>query len=78
MKHINNEFAFVSVVLGILSFITVFGMEKPITAVLFGCLALRRIAINKAVDGKRLAYAGITLGIVQIIGAVALIFYFRH
>ena len=38
-----NEFAIASLTMGIVTFLTVFGAEKAIVAIVFGILALRRI-----------------------------------
>ena len=71
-KKLFSEFAIVSPVLGLLSFVTVFGLEKAIAAVVFGALALRRLGANQQVKGKALAWAGVFLGIIAAILIVLL------
>ena len=41
-----NEFAVASLVMGIVSFVQIFNVEKPIVAIVFGFLALNRIKAN--------------------------------
>ncbi len=62
-----GEFAIASLTMGIVSFVTLFGAEKPIVAIVFGILALRRIRSSDQVKGKRLAIAGIVLGVIGVI-----------
>ncbi|HCJ67245.1 MAG TPA: hypothetical protein DHV62_07995, partial [Elusimicrobia bacterium] len=57
-----SKFAIVSLVLGIFSFIQLFGLEKGILAVIFGFLALNEIQSNPEMKGKNYAWAGIALG----------------
>ncbi|HZX45519.1 MAG TPA: DUF4190 domain-containing protein [Candidatus Nanoarchaeia archaeon] len=65
-KNLISEFAIASVVIGILSFFQLFGLEKPIAAIVFGILAIRSIRKNK-LRGRNLALAGIILGVAAII-----------
>ena len=79
MQQINkgplNEFAIVAVTLGILSFIQLGGIEKAVAAVVFGILALKRIAApGSSARGESLAAAGIVLGIIYVIIAGVAIF----
>jgi hypothetical protein len=57
--------AFTSCILGLLSFVQFFGLEKAIFAVLLGGLALKEI-IPGFEKGKKYAYAGIILGSLYI------------
>jgi hypothetical protein len=68
-----NELAIASLTIGILSFIQLFGLERSITAIVFGILALRRIKQDEAQKGKRMAIAGIILGIIYTAIAIAMI-----
>ena len=70
-----SEFAVASLVIGIISFLNLFGMEKPIAAIVFGILAMKRIKANN-LGGKKLAIAGIILGVLAIIAAIVAIIYF--
>lgn len=77
MKEIeNNEslilgqkyaFATISLVLGIFCFVNLFGLEKPILAIIFGWLALRAAPAPKLKEHRRWAQAGVTLGAVTLI-----------
>lgn len=71
-----SEFAIVSIVVGILSFVTVLGLEKAIVAVVFGILALRRIGKNPQVRGRALAVAGIVLGSIAVVLLMVIGVYF--
>ena len=62
-----SEFAIASLVLGILSFVTLVGLEKPIFAIVLGILALRRIGKAPQTRGKRLAIAGVALSAIAVI-----------
>ena len=63
-----SELAIASLTLGILSFIHLGGAEKAIAAVVFGILALKRIAAPQSnARGEGLAAAGIVLGIIYAI-----------
>lgn len=66
-KSIVNEFAIASLVMGILSFIHIAGIEKAIVAVVFGILAKKRINAAPGIKGKKLALSGIILGIISMI-----------
>lgn len=76
-KVAKSEFAIASLVLGIVSFIQLAGLEKSILAVVFGILALRRIGRAEGMRGKNLSVAGIVLGIISIIVTIVfLVMYF--
>ena len=69
-----HELAIISLVLGILSFINLFGLEKALLAVILGIMALRRIAAPESTaKGESLAAGGIVLGGVSAIVSVFLI-----
>ncbi|MDD5006250.1 MAG: DUF4190 domain-containing protein [Candidatus Omnitrophica bacterium] len=65
-----NELAIASLTIGILSFIQLFGLERSITAVVFGILALKRIKQDESQRGKKMAMAGIILGIIYTLLAI--------
>jgi ABC-type transport system involved in cytochrome c biogenesis permease subunit len=70
----NSKLAIVSLVLGIFSFIHLLGIEKAVLSVVFGVLALKEI--NQTQKFKKIAYVGISLGIIYLlIVAVILTFY---
>jgi len=71
-----REFAIASLVIGIISFISLGGMEKAIVAIIFGVLALKRMQRSGEARGKRLAEAGIMLGIFSIIATIFFIVKF--
>jgi formate hydrogenlyase subunit 3/multisubunit Na+/H+ antiporter MnhD subunit len=68
-----SEFAIASFVLGIFSFVTLIGLEKPIIGLVFGILALRRIAGIPEAKGKKLAIAGVALCAIAIIVIIILV-----
>ena len=72
-KNPVSEFAIASLVLGIVSFISLAGMEKAIIAIAFGVLALKRLEGNDQLSGKNFAKAGIILSILSIIATVIFI-----
>lgn len=71
-QSIKSEFAIASLVMGIVSFIQIFNIEKPLVAVIFGILALKKIKIKPQLQGKNLAIAGIILGIISIVATTIL------
>lgn len=75
-KITTSEFAIASLVMGIISFVHIFNMEKPIVAVVFGILALKRVGMSPQWKGKNLAIAGIVLGVISVILTIALTCYF--
>lgn len=68
-----SKFAIVSLVLGVFSFIQLFGLEKGILAVIFGFLALNEISNRPEVEGKNYAWAGIALGTLYLVLAITLL-----
>ncbi len=69
-----HELAIISLVVGILSFINLFGLEKALLAVILGIIALRRIAAPESTaKGEGFAAGGIVLGGVSAIASVFLI-----
>jgi hypothetical protein len=72
-EAMKNRFAVVSLILGILSFVHLLGIEKAVLSVIFGVLALKEERNSKT------AWSGITLGIVYlvIITTVVIIYFPR-
>lgn len=68
-----NELAIASLTVGVLSFINLLGLERSITAIVFGILALKRIKQDETQRGKRMAITGIALGIFYSVFAIAII-----
>jgi len=68
-----NELAIASLTIGITSFIQLFGLEKSITAIVFGVLAYRRIKQDNSQRGKKLAIAGVVLGCLYTVLAFAML-----
>ena len=62
-----SEFAIASLVMAILSFVTLLGIEKAFAALAFGILALLRIGKNGQLRGKGLAIAGILLAGIAVV-----------
>ncbi len=61
-----SKIAVLSLVIGILSFVHFFGIEKAVIAIIAGWLGLREI-FYEGKSGKKFAYAGIILGTAYII-----------
>lgn len=59
-------YAVVSLVLGIVSFIQLLGIERALLSVIFGVIALRQIKNSNELRGEKLAYWGIALGIIYM------------
>ena len=70
-----SEFAVASLVLGIFQFVHIFNAEKAILAIIFGVLALKRIAQTGA-GGKKKAVAGIILGVIGIVTTIVMTIFF--
>lgn len=68
-----SKFAIVSLVLGIFSFIQLFGLEKGILAVVFGFLALNEIQSDPEMKGKNYAWVGIVLGTLYLVLTITLL-----
>ena len=60
-------FATASLLLGICSFVNLFGLEKPILAIIFGWLALRQKPAPQLTEHRTWAKAGVTLGTIILI-----------
>ena len=58
-----NELAIASLTIGVTSFIQLFGLEKGITAIVFGILAIKRLKQDQSQRGKNLAIAGVILAV---------------
>ena len=71
-------FATVSLILGIVSFVNLLGLEKPILAIVFGWLALRATPEPPLNQHRVWAKAGITLGTIILIVVPTLIVIYRH
>lgn len=66
-------FATISLVLGIASFINLFGIEKGILAVVFGFLALRQNPAPGLKARRTWGVLGMTFGALQIIAVIAIV-----
>jgi hypothetical protein len=70
-----SKVAVASLVLGIVCFLNLFGIEKAIAAIVIGWMGLKEIGAEEK-TGKGFAYAGIILGCLYIVTiAVLLIIY---
>ncbi len=61
--------AIVSLVVGIISFVQLLGLEKALLAVVLGWVAVKRATPDQAA-GKKYAYAGIVLGALYVVVVV--------
>ena len=71
-------FATVSLVLGIVSFVNLLGLEKPILAIIFGWLALRAKPAPQLTQHRVWAKAGVVLGTIILIVVPTLIILNFH
>jgi hypothetical protein len=71
-------FATVSLILGIMSFVNLLGLEKPILAIIFGWLALRTKPEPPLTEYRVWAKAGVTLGTIILIVVPILIILNFH
>ena len=62
-----SEFAVASLAVGAASFITLFGVEKPLLAIIFGLLALKKIIKEGDLRGKWMAVTGTILGSIALL-----------
>ena len=60
-------FATASLILGIVSYVNLLGLEKPILAIIFGWLALRTEPAPQLTEHRVWAKAGVTLGTIILI-----------
>jgi hypothetical protein len=66
-------FATASLILGIMSFVNLLGLEKPILAIIFGWLALRTSPAPPLKEHRVWAKTGVTLGTIILIVVPVLI-----
>ena len=66
-------FATASLILGILSFVNLLGLEKPILAIVFGWLALRATPAPLLKEHRVWAKTGVVLGTIILIAVPTLI-----
>ena len=62
-----SKFALVSLILGIVSFVQLLGVEKGILGIVFGILALREITKQPELKGRKIAIIGIVLSALYIV-----------
>ncbi|OGS21313.1 MAG: hypothetical protein A3J83_02275 [Elusimicrobia bacterium RIFOXYA2_FULL_40_6] len=63
-----SKLAIASLVMGLISFVQLFGIEKAVVAIVFGGIALKEILSGtQDLKGKNYAYAGIILGSIYIL-----------
>ena len=67
------KLASIALLLGITSFINLFGLEKGIVAIIVGWLAIREIKEEPLLKGKRMAWAGLILGVLSILTIIILL-----
>ena len=71
-------FATASLILGIVSFVNLLGLEKPILAIVFGWLALRTKPAPQLKEHRVWAKTGVTLGTIILIVIPTLIILNFH
>lgn len=68
-----NRLAIVALLLGITSFINLFGLEKGIMAIIAGWMAIGEIREEPELGGKGMAWAGLVLGAVSVVAIIIFI-----
>ena len=68
-----SKLAVASLILGLLSFVQLFGIEKAVLAIVFGAIALKEIVSDSQLKGKNYAYTAIILGSIYIIIVIIMI-----
>lgn len=63
----NSKLAIASLVLGLVSFVQLFGLEKAVLSIIFGAISLKEITTSQQLNGKKYAYAAIILSSVYIL-----------
>ena len=71
-------FATASLILGIVSYVNLLGLEKPILAIIFGWLALRSTPAPQLTQHRVWAKAGVTLGTIILIVVPVLVIVNFH
>ena len=71
-------FATASLILGIVSFVNLLGLEKPILAIIFGWLALRTKPAPQLTEHRVWAKTGVVLGTIILIVVPTLIILNFH
>ena len=71
-------FATASLILGIVSFVNLLGLEKPILAIIFGWLALRAKPAPQLTEHRVWAKTGVVLGTIILIVVPTLIILNWH
>jgi hypothetical protein len=66
-------YATVALVLGVMSFINLFGLEKGILAIVFGALALKQVPAPPLAERRAWGKLGIAFGALQIVMIIALV-----
>jgi uncharacterized membrane protein YwzB len=61
-----SKLAVAALLMGIVSFINLLGIEKGVIAIVIGWMALQEVKKEPETGGKSLAWAGIVLGILSI------------
>jgi len=69
--NIKTKIAIISLAVGILSFLNLFGVEKAVLAILLGYIALKEVSSEQK-KANKLAFGGIILGIVYIVFLVTI------
>ena len=69
-------YATISLILALLCFLNVAGMEKALAAIVFGVLALRQQPAPALTHRRSWAWAGVTIGVAMLVLVPTLIFVF--
>ncbi len=67
MKSKKSKLAIFGLVLGIISFLQLLGLEKAVLAIIVSSIALKEMSADNELSGKTFAYTGVILGTVYIL-----------
>jgi uncharacterized membrane protein len=70
-----TKLAVVALLLGISSFINLFGLEKGIMAIIAGALAIRELTETRQTGGKVMAWLGIVLGALSMVTVIFILLW---
>ena len=70
-----NKLAIIALLLGIFSFVNLFGLEKGLMAIIAGWIAIREIRENSELSGKGMAWAGVILGALSMVVITILVIW---
>ena len=70
-----NKLAIAALVMGIVSFINLLGLEKGLMAIIIGWMAIRELKVEPSRGGKGMAWAGVILGALSMAAVIFLVIW---